>query len=938
MPVTLAEFPLLPDAMPKHLHPVLTILLAGSLSVLPILTGCSDRGGIEALNAAKAHLAAERRTEAILEFKNALQADGSLSEARLLLGQALLANEDPAGAVVELEKALAAGFPPETVLPALARALDQAQRPEKVLALAPDAAIVSPEANADLRVTRARAHAALGALSAAEHELAQALAAAPGDRRALTLQARLTAAQGEDAKALQQIRGVLAAHPDDADARVLEGDLLQRVSGDRAAATAAYRAAVQADPRHLAAAAALVLLLVEGDDMAAAEVELNRLKQVRPRHAQTLYLDALLAHVKGENRTALERSRQLLAVAPDNPQVLQLAGAAALSVGQMEQAVGHLGKLVKQLPDFKPGRLLLARAHLRSGRPDQVLAITQPLLVDPDVDPRALSIAAQAHLLKGENVEADRLLRRAAKAKHNTSRTALAMAQIGSGEVSAGMSRLADLARDDPGTTADMALVVARLMQRDAAGALTALDGLERKQPGQPSHLFLRGQILARQGDLNGARKLYLSALEISPKFFAAVDALAGLDLQTGRPQDARDRFDRLLQADPGHALALQALAQLDEDAGRPKSEVAGLLQRAVRASPADVAIRRRLVGYHLRKGDADLALTAAQDAVAALPDEPSALESLALAQSAAGDMKQAVASFSKLVAMLPKSADAYLGLAKVHLQTDEPSKAVSAIRHAVELADGAPETLQRSAALYLLAGQPDLAAQLARQLQAKVTTQAVGLELAGDIEASRKAWASAARSYRDALKLQPVTRVARSLHQALYQADVNAARSFVDSWVRQHPKDVEFLFSVGGFALAARDFATAEAAYLMVLKTHPEHPFALNNLAWAMHALGKPGAVERAQRANELMPDVPGLMDTWAMLLAEDGRVGQALALQTRAVELDPGKPSLSLTLAKILVKMGDKTRARAELERLQALGQRFEDHKEVDALLAGI
>jgi putative PEP-CTERM system TPR-repeat lipoprotein len=923
--------------MPFRSSVTTRLLTAGALCVCVIGAGCADRSASEALDAARVHLAANRRAEAILELKNALQADGNLAEARLLLGQALMDAEDAASAVVELEKARAAGLPADRVLPPLARAMLLAQRSKAVLALDHDAPSLSPEATADFKTTVARAHAATGDRVAAERVLERALEARSDHVPALILGARLTAGRGDVAAALVEVRRILAMRADAADAHLLEGELLQRSGADPVAAVDAYRAALAAEPGHLSASAALVLLQVERGDLPAAQAEVKRLKQIRPRHAQTHFLEALLAHLTGDDATAYERSRSLAGLAGDNPQVLQLAGAAALRVGHLEEATGHLGKLVQLLPDFAPGRLLLARVHLRAGRADAALAAARPLLDDSHVDPQLLSVAAQAHLLRGDDEKAEALFRRAAKSDDPASQAALAMAQIGRGDAQAGMNRLAELARRDQGTTAGLALVVARLMQRDPKGALTALDDLDRKQPRQPQLMFLRGQILARQGDAAGARQQYEAALENSPGFFAAVDALAGLDLSAQRPQEARARFERLLREDAGNAMALQALAQLDETAGKPAAEVSALLQRAVRASPNDASIRRRLIGYHLRKGDARQAVVAAQEAVAALPDDPVVQEALATAQAAAGETMQAVSSYARLVTMLPRSAESYLGLAKIYLQAKDRANAVAALRNAVDLAQDAPDLLQRAAGLYVLAEQHGRALQLATHLRSHVATAAMGLELAGDIEASRGGWAKAAAAYRAALAKDPGTRLSRSLHQVLYRSDRDAAKKHADSWMRTHPSDMEFLFSVGGIALAARDFATAEASYLSVLKSHPDQPLALNNLAWAMRGLNKVGAIHHAERANELMPSVPGLMDTWALLLSDAGRFDQALTIQQRAIALEPGKPSLRLTLARIHLKAGNKAAARAELEHLSSLGDRFGEQAEVRALLAG-
>ncbi len=56
---------------------------------------------------------------AAIQLKNALDKDPSLSEARYLLGTALLQQRDSVGAELEFRKAVAAGFPDEACSPSL---------------------------------------------------------------------------------------------------------------------------------------------------------------------------------------------------------------------------------------------------------------------------------------------------------------------------------------------------------------------------------------------------------------------------------------------------------------------------------------------------------------------------------------------------------------------------------------------------------------------------------------------------------------------------------------------------------------------------------------------------------------------------------------------------------------------------------------------------
>jgi Flp pilus assembly protein TadD len=130
-------------------------------------------------------------------------------------------------------------------------------------------------------------------------------------------------------------------------------------------------------------------------------------------------------------------------------------------------------------------------------------------------------------------------------------------------------------------------------------------------------------------------------------------------------------------------------------------------------------------------------------------------------------------------------------------------------------------------------------------------------------------------------------------------------------------------------------NFPAAEAHYRTVLEVQPKNALAMNNIAWLVTKQGKPGGLTMAQQANDLLPGKPQLMDTLAMALAAEGKLAQALELQKSAVQRSGGDPTLKLSLAKMLIKSGDKAYARAELEDLAKLGDRFREQAEVTALL---
>ena len=78
--------------------------------------------------------------------------------------------------------------------------------------------------------------------------------------------------------------------------------------------------------------------------------------------------------------------------------------------------------------------------------------------------------------------------------------------------------------------------------------------------------------------------------------------------------------------------------------------------------------------------------------------------------------------------------------------------------------------------------------------------------------------------------------------------------------------------------------------------------------------------------------------MDTLAVLLLDKGDSARALDLLKKALDLAPQASQIRLNYAKALLKAGQKTEARSELDQLAKLGDKFPAQAEVGQLLKGL
>ena len=915
-----------------------TLLVALTLA---LAAGCSRESSADLVASGKSLLDKKDTKGAVIQFKNALQKDANNGAARFYLGRALLESGEPASALVELRKALELQMPDEQVMPELARAMLLAGEEGKLLAQYGDLSLKDPAALADFKTSLAAAHAMQRETDKARAAAEEALRLRPGFAPATIVLVRLKALDGDIDGTIAMADSVIAADPANDRAGVLKGELLLAGKRDAEAALAAFRQALKGNPNSVAARVAATNILFQQKRTGEARAEFEQLKKQAPRHPETLFFEAQLAFADKDFKRTRELTDLILRAMPDNVRVLELAGAAAFRTNSFVQAETFLAKALKLAPKQLLTRHMLAQTYLRSGQAGKALDVLQPAL-EGTPEATTLALAGEAHLQLGDAKRSEEAFQRALQIapQDNRVRTTAALAQMARGNTAAAAAELEAVAAGDSGPRADLALVSARLRQNDTAGALKAIDGLEKKMPDQALPLQLRGRVLALRKDTAGARRAYEAALVKDPSYFAAVASLASLDMADRKPDAARQRFDAHLKAYPKSWQAKLALAELDVRSGAAPAAVLATLREAVKLNPAEPKPQLVLINNLLGSDDARGALQAAQDAVAAQPDNLEILDAKGRAELAVGDNQGAITTFRKLAGLQPRSALPEMRLAEAYMATKDTTAATRSLRRAAELQPGLVAPQRSLAQLALQDKRPQDALTIAREMQKAHPTDPAGFALEGEIAAAGQNHELAVAAFRVATQRAPqVSELQIKLHGALVRAGKTAeADRLAADWTKSHPKDAGFLYYLGDQALAQNDLPRAEARYRAVLELLPEHALALNNVAWLMAKQGKPGALALAEKANQLMPNRAPLLDTLASVLEAENQLPKAIDAQKRAIAAAPKDPVLNLRLAKLYIKSGDKSGARAELDALAKLGDRFNGQAEVASLLKSL
>ena len=326
------------------------------------------------------------------------------------------------------------------------------------------------------------------------------------------------------------------------------------------------------------------------------------------------------------------------------------------------------------------------------------------------------------------------------------------------------------------------------------------------------------------------------------------------------------------------------------------------------------------LLDLHLRRHNSEKALQLARQLETSHPADAMVLTLLADAQSQAGDHQAALDSLEKLAAAQPQSAETQYRIASVQIALKNRAAMRSALNKALALRPDYPQAQVLLIQSQLLDGALADAMRVARQVQQQHPDSALGLKLEGDILTAGKQPAKAAEVYQRAFDAQPAASQLMPLHRALVLAGQDKqAEQRIQQWLGTHTDDTQVRLYYGSSLLNQKDFTDANSQFEAVLKLKPDDLTALNNLAWGRQQAGDKRALSTAERAFQLAPNNPAVMDTLGWILAERGDWPRALRLLHAACEQADATDDVRFHYGAALAHSGDKAAARVQLQALR-------------------
>jgi putative PEP-CTERM system TPR-repeat lipoprotein len=908
--------------------------LASSALVLTLLAGCGPEGSAALRAQATALQQKGELPAAVVALKDAIAVSRDDAGTRYQLALVYLEIGDAPSAEKEIRLAMAHDMPLAKTRPVLMRALLLQGQFQKAV----DAAGTSLDAET------VKLHGD-GLLALGKHDDAVALYQRVLDTNpryapALVGLGRAASVKGDLPAARRFSDRALAADPRDLDSWLFQGDLL-RAQGKTLEAQAAYNKVIAMQPWHRSAHVEKAYMEIALGHFATAQADLDAARKITPSSVLVTYTQALLDLSQGKNEAARDNIMKVLRVAPDHMPSLLLAGAVSLNLGTLHQAENYLRHYLEGNPDNLRARKMLASTLLRSGHGPDALVVLGPALKNPQQDVQLLALAGETYMQSRDFTSAASYFEKASTIDPQAAklRTSLAMSKLGKGEQAQAVTDLVLATQlDATSQEAGMTLVRTELGLQHIDKAWDALVQLEKAQPDNAAVQDLKGIVLMAKKQVAPARAAFHKAMALGPTYFPACANLAQLELDDGRPTQARTELMAFLEKNKPGIDAMTALATLSNSENKT-ADATSWLEQANAVNPAAVAPAVNLIAQYLLARQPDKALQLARQLQVTHPDNPDLLDLLGKSQLSNGDMPGALATYSTLAAALPRSAQVHMQVAALQLLLKNPAAAEQTLKTAIAIQPDFPAAQLALAEVYARKGWPDLAMMEAERIQKKHPDASAGYQLQADILMGQNKPAVAVPLFEKALAITatPELLIKTANAQRASGKRLDAARR-LDAWLAKHPDDVRVRRFKADTLMNDGQPKQAALEIEATLAKDPANPAALNNLALAYQQAQDPRAQKTAEAAVKLAPDNHVILDTLGWILVDSGDVAHGVTVLRKASIKAPDARDIRYHLAAGLKKTGDLDGARKEVDVLMKGDMKFAQADAVRVLQASL
>jgi tetratricopeptide (TPR) repeat protein len=610
--------------------------------------------------------------------------------------------------------------------------------------------------------------------------------------------------------------------------------------------------------------------------------------------------------------------RNALQIEPKSPAALYDLGRVLEEEGDFRQAAGLFQSAIDAKPEDTKARVDLGTIYCIAGVPRQALATVAPALARHPDDPRLLTVRAAAErALK----EYDAAMSDAERAVH--------------------------LAPGDPSAVALLAMLETQSGHLDRA--LTLVSQAVARSPRSANLRKLFASLYVASGQFAPAQAQMTALVALRPHELPLRLGLANLYLKAGNTGAARAALEAAVKSfpeDDDAKLALADFVAASQSAGDGKQILSGFLT----ARPDDDALRFGLAALDERAGSAADAIATYQEIVRREGSGAKALaarERIAAIEAAQGRYPDALQTVKEILAVSPTDDNALVVRADIALRKHDPATAIGDLRAVLR---DQPDSLPLERLLtraYTAKGERALAeATLRSAMSAHATDVPTRLDLA-DLLARSSRQDQAATLLRDTARLlpqdpRPLIALARLDAQ---RGDVHGALEAYDHALNLAPAIPQLTVEAAGFEEQAGRVGEAigryQALYGSAGASATSRELAANNLAMLLVSYRKDRkSFEQARTltADFATSQVASLLDTYGWVRYRCADYDAALPALQRAATRAPDSKIIRFHLGMTELAVGDRARAREDLEAALAGSASFSGADEARSTLASL
>jgi tetratricopeptide (TPR) repeat protein len=470
-------------------------------------------------------------------------------------------------------------------------------------------------------------------------------------------------------------------------------------------------------------------------------------------------------------------------------------------------------------------------------------------------------------------------------------------------------------------------------------------------------HLLAGDFFFFRAREYDRARTQYEAGARSQPHDKLAYQKrLVELMATTGQSQDAGRILDTVLAENPkdGDAIAMRAALLLQTGNAQQIKQATNDLQSLVAKTPDNHLLRYNLARALVAQGDSERARLELEAAIKLRPDFIVARELLAKVYLTKGDAARALKEADEIIAMNNTNVQAHLVRSSALIGIGERDKAHEELAVINKISPENPDARYQIGYMAWQTGDYKQAEQVFNDLYKNNPKDIRGLVGVVETLVGQKKMAEAIQLIQKASEKEPERQDLRLALANLYVSDLryDDALKIFNALLQLDPKSSDLLVRVGETQRRKGDINTAietfrrasQAAptdtkpllqlgllmdgtgrreqakpiYEQILKIQPDHPVALNNLAFikAEEGVDLDEALTMAERARQKLPESMTIKDTLGWIYIKKNLSDDAVRVFKELVDQDPANPSFHYHYGMALLQKGDRPSAKREFQ----------------------